>query len=187
MKQEEDTAGFWELWNRNRVVLYRKCLALMGDVEDALAIETWDEAITILQAIRSANSSYEEARIASLFCDAYVGRGLQTLAGIRDKSQDEEELVSQALADFEARFKQGELPENMREVEIRADVQPLAIYQVVKEAGLTNSTSEAMRMIEQGGVRIDGEKVADKNLKLARGKTVVLQVGKRKFARITVS
>ncbi len=95
--------------------------------------------------------------------------------------------ATKALADFEARFKQGELPENMREVEIRADVQPLAIYQVVKEAGLTNSTSEAMRMIEQGGVRIDGEKVADKNLKLARGKTVVLQVGKRKFARITVS
>jgi tyrosyl-tRNA synthetase len=55
---------------------------------------------------------------------------------------------------------------------------------MLKQAGLTASTSEALRMLEQGGVKLDGEKVSDKSLKLSRGKTVVLQVGKRKFARI---
>jgi len=77
-------------------------IAMMGDAENALVIEAWDEAITTLQAIRAANPNYEEARVASLFCDAYVGRGLQTLASIREPNQEEEEFVSQALADFEA-------------------------------------------------------------------------------------
>ena len=57
---------------------------------------------------------------------------------------------------------------------------------LLKAAGLTASTSEALRMIAQGGVKLDGEKVADKALKLASGASVVAQVGKRKFARVTV-
>ena len=56
--------------------------------------------------------------------------------------------------------------------------------QILKQVGLTASTSEAMRMIEQGGVRLDGEKVSDKGLVLGKGQEVVLQVGKRKFARV---
>ncbi|MCK6396777.1 S4 domain-containing protein, partial [Zoogloea sp.] len=55
-----------------------------------------------------------------------------------------------------------------------------------KQAGLTASTSESLRMIDQGGVRLDGEKVSDRGLVLAAGAVVVLQVGKRKFARVTV-
>ena len=62
-----------------------------------------------------------------------------------------------------------------------------AIPQVLKQAGLVASTSEAMRMIEAGGVRAGGEKVSDKGLQLSAGTTVVLQVGKRKFARVTLS
>jgi tyrosyl-tRNA synthetase len=58
---------------------------------------------------------------------------------------------------------------------------------VLKESQLVSSTSEALRMIEQGGVRINGEKVADKALAVKRGETVVLQVGKRKFARVTLA
>jgi tyrosyl-tRNA synthetase len=58
---------------------------------------------------------------------------------------------------------------------------------VLKQAGLTASTSEALRMIEQGGVKVNGEKVSDKAQKLARGTRAVLQVGKRKFARVTVT
>ena len=58
---------------------------------------------------------------------------------------------------------------------------------VLKRVGLTASTSEAMRMIDQGGVRVNGEKVSDKGLVLRQGETVILQVGKRKFARVTVS
>ena len=62
----------------------------------------------------------------------------------------------------------------------------LPIAQVLKQAGLVPSTSEALRMIDGGGVRLNSEKVSDKNLQLRAGETVVLQVGKRKFARITL-
>lgn len=92
-----------------------------------------------------------------------------------------------AARDFVARFSQGEAPENMPQVTVTSGSKPMAIAQVLKAAGLTASTSEALRMIEQGGVRIDGEKLSDRVLQLLPGKTVVLQVGKRKFARVTVA
>jgi tyrosyl-tRNA synthetase len=89
-----------------------------------------------------------------------------------------------ALADFEARFKQGEMPEHMPEHSVEA-IKMYTLPQILKQVGLTASTSEAMRMIEQGGVRLDGEKVSEKSLVLTeKGKEVVLQVGKRKFARV---
>ncbi|MPN16531.1 Tyrosine--tRNA ligase [bioreactor metagenome] len=62
----------------------------------------------------------------------------------------------------------------------------MAVFQVVKQAGLTGTTSEAMRMIEQGAVRLNGERVDDKSLMLGAGETVVLQVGKRKFAAVVL-
>jgi tyrosyl-tRNA synthetase len=93
--------------------------------------------------------------------------------------------AEKAQAEFEARFRDGALPEEMPEVTLRVDGTPLAIAQLLKQAGLTASTSEALRMIDQGGVRLDGERVSDKGLKLAPG-TYVLQVGKRKFARVTL-
>ncbi len=92
--------------------------------------------------------------------------------------------ASNALADFEARFKQGGVPDDMPQVKLAAPA-GLPIAQVLKLAGLTPSTTEATRMIEQGGVKIDGGKVSDKALKLAKG-VYVVQVGKRKFARVTV-
>ncbi len=94
--------------------------------------------------------------------------------------------AEQALADFEARFRQGALPDDMPEVAVSVAGADLPLSAILKQAGLTASTSEAIRMIDQGGVKIDGEKVVDKTLKLARGVTVVLQVGKRKFARVTL-
>jgi tyrosyl-tRNA synthetase len=94
--------------------------------------------------------------------------------------------AERAQADFEARFRQGALPEDMPDVTVSAGSRPMAIAQVLKAAGLTASTSEALRMIEQGGIRIDGEKVSDKAMQIPPGKTVVLQVGKRKFARVTI-
>ena len=63
----------------------------------------------------------------------------------------------------------------------------MPIAQILKTAGLCPSTSDALRMIDQGGVRVDGEKVADKSLRLAAGGTHVIQVGKRKFARVALS
>ena len=92
-----------------------------------------------------------------------------------------------ALADFEARFKQGELPEDIPEVNLQPDGEGLVIVQVLKQSGLTASTSEALRMIEQGGVKLNGEKVSDKALKLGKGGAFVLQVGKRRFARVTIA
>ena len=92
-----------------------------------------------------------------------------------------------AAADFDARFRRDEIPADIREVKIDSKGQSLSFAQVLKQAGLTASASEAVRMIEQGGVKIDGEKVGDKAFKLARGARVVLQVGKRKFARVTIT
>jgi tyrosyl-tRNA synthetase len=96
------------------------------------------------------------------------------------------EAADKALADFEARFREGTMPEQMPEVELHAPPGGIALPQVLKQAGLTTSTSEALRMIEQGGVKLNGEKVSDKALKLANDEQVVLQVGKRKFARVRI-
>ena len=92
-----------------------------------------------------------------------------------------------AEAEFEARFRRGAMPEDMPEVTLATAAQGMAITQILKASGLTASTSEALRMIEQGGVRVDGERVADKALRLDPRRTIVLQVGKRKFARVTLT
>ena len=92
--------------------------------------------------------------------------------------------AEKALADFEARFKQGEMPEEMPEHTIMIEMYSVPVTQLLKRVGLTASTSEAMRMIDQGGVRVNGEKIVDKGLALDKGQEVVLQVGKRKFARV---
>jgi tyrosyl-tRNA synthetase len=68
-----------------------------------------------------------------------------------------------------------------------AEGEGLSIVQALKQAGLTASTSEAIRMIQQGGVKADGEKVSDKGLVLPKGAAIVLQVGKRKFARVSIN
>jgi len=91
-----------------------------------------------------------------------------------------------ALAEFEARFKQGVLPADMPEITVAAAGGQIGIAHFLKQAGLVPSTSEALRMIEQGGVKLDGEKVSDKALQLKSGSVVVAQVGKRKFGRVTV-
>src|SRR5690348_9061814 len=105
--------------------------------------------------------------------------------------------AEQALADFEARFKHGEMPESIPEITVTITglgkkassdrVPEMALTKILKESQLVSSTSEALRMIEQGGVRINGEKVTEKTLAVKRGDTVVLQVGKRKFARVTLA
>lgn len=95
--------------------------------------------------------------------------------------------AASALADFEARFQRGALPEDLPEISLQLEGEQLAIAQVLKQAQLTASTSEALRMIDAGAVKADGEKVEDKNLLLAKGTVLVLQVGKRKFARVTLA
>ena len=94
--------------------------------------------------------------------------------------------AEQALTDFEARFRQGELPEDMPEILLNAAGGSIGIAQLLKQAGLVESTSDALRMIIQAAVKLDGERVSDKALTIRAGATVVAQVGKRKFARITI-
>jgi len=91
-----------------------------------------------------------------------------------------------ALTNFEARFKHGALPENMPEENLHAEGDGLTITKILKQTGLTASTTEALRMVEQGGVKLNGEKISDKNLKIKRGTTAVVQVGKRKFSKVKI-
>lgn len=91
-----------------------------------------------------------------------------------------------ALADFEARFSQGAIPDDIPEVLLESINGVLSVAQVLKQSGLTASTSEALRMVGQGGVKVDGAKIDDKNLEFPAASDFVVQVGKRKFARVKI-
>ncbi|MBT5032035.1 MAG: tyrosine--tRNA ligase [Proteobacteria bacterium] len=90
-----------------------------------------------------------------------------------------------AMQDFMQRFQKGGIPDDMPDVEIGAEKGSIPLANLLKDAGLCQSTSDAMRMVKQGAVRIDGERVEDPKLMINTG-VGVYQVGKRKFARITV-
>jgi len=92
-----------------------------------------------------------------------------------------------AKQDFIARFARGAMPDDMAETTLKLDQEDIGIASVLKQAGLTSSTSESFRMIQQGAVKIDGEKVTDKALSIDKGAVFVAQVGKRKFARIRLA
>ncbi len=136
-----------------------------------------------------------------------LDKSMQDIHGMREKAERGEEnprnykvmLAEELIArfhgpaaadaareDFERRFRQGQMPEDMPDVELAADGGQLPIAIVLKGAGLTSSTSEALRMIRQGAVRIDGERVEDPKLQVAAGTCHVYQVGKRRFARVSV-
>jgi len=134
-------------------------------------------------------------------------RPLSEIAGFKQQIEDGtnprdikfllcEEIITrfhdQAAADkakeaFIARFQKGAMPEDMPDIELQAREGHLVIGNLLKDADLVKSTSDAMRMIQQGAVRIDGEKVEDKKLKVQAGLERVFQVGKRKFAKISLS
>lgn len=93
--------------------------------------------------------------------------------------------AEKALADFQTRSKGG-IPDEVPEVAVTIEGDTVGIAQLLKLAGLVASTSEAFRSIEQGGIKLDGEKVSDKTLTLSKGVSVIAQVGKRKFANVTI-
>lgn len=97
-----------------------------------------------------------------------------------------QEEADKALADFETRFKRNEIPEDLVAQEVSLNSEQIGLGALLKTAGLVASSSEGIRMIEQGGVKIDGEKVSDKNHQLNKGDTFVVQVGKRKFAKLVL-
>jgi tyrosyl-tRNA synthetase len=93
--------------------------------------------------------------------------------------------AEKALSDFQTRAKGG-IPDEVPEISVKIEEQSIGIAQLLKIAGLVESTSEAMRAIQQGGVKIDSVKVEDKGLQIHKGSSLVAQVGKRKFAKIIV-
>lgn len=92
-----------------------------------------------------------------------------------------------AREDFIARFQKGAMPDQIDEVSLVAEGEAMPIASLLKAAGLVPSTSDALRMIQQGGVKIDGEKIEDRSLLIQKGSSAVFQVGKRKFARVTLN
>ena len=92
-----------------------------------------------------------------------------------------------AMRHFIAQFQRGETPDDIHEIILKIDSGAYCITNVLKDSGLTSSTSEAIRMINQGAVKVDGEKVSDTKLTVSTGTSHVFQVGKRKYARVIVS
>lgn len=95
--------------------------------------------------------------------------------------------ANKALESFQARFQHGAMPDEVLELELKIGMSNYSIANILKEAGLTSSTSESIRMINQGAVKIDGERISDPRLLLASGANHVYQVGKRKFARVKLT
>ena len=103
----------------------------------------------------------------------------ELVARFHDKAAAEK-----AKAEFISRFQKGAMPDEIEEISVASKDGGLGIAHVLKEAGLVASTSEAFRMIKQGAVKIDGERVEDKGLNVSAASAHVYQVGKRKFARV---
>ena len=97
-----------------------------------------------------------------------------------------QQAAEQAKENFIQRFRHGAVPDAMPETDLHSSEGKLGLGQVLKQAGLTSSSSEAFRMIAQGAVKIDGEKVSDRDTNLLAGQSHVIQVGKRKFARVSI-
>lgn len=95
--------------------------------------------------------------------------------------------AERARENFIARFRQGALPEDLPEIRLSAQDGRLPIANLLKEAGLTSSTSEALRLIQQGAVRIDGVRIEDRALEIRSGASHVVQVGKRRVAKVSVT
>jgi tyrosyl-tRNA synthetase len=114
--------------------------------------------------------------------DAKFQLGQEIVERFHDKAAAEN-----ALAAFIARFQKGAMPDEMPELTIDANGGEIKIANLLKDASLTGSTSDAFRMIKQGAVRVDGERITDKGLSIEAGNTHVFQVGKRRFARVTIT
>ena len=143
---------------------------LMWDYYELLSSRSMADIATLKQACEAGENPRH----------AKVALGQELVARFHGQAAAE-----QALADFEARFKQGALPDDMPEVTVQGADGSIGLAQLLKQAGLAPSTTEANRNIDQGGVKIDQEKVSEKGLKLSPG-VYVVQVGKRKFAKVTV-
>ncbi len=96
-----------------------------------------------------------------------------------------DEEAKQAREGFANQFKKGQVPDDLEEIMLTVEEEGMPIANVLKELGLTSSTSEAYRMIKAGAVKIDGDKIDDKNLRITASVQLIIQVGKRKFAKLS--
>ncbi len=136
-------------------------------------------------------SAHSESEITELKRNVELGRNPKEV-----KVELAQELVARfydeataqaAKESFDARFRQGLIPENLEEYRFNAQgAEGLGLLQLLKQANLVTTTSEAGRLVEQGGIKLDGERVNNKQIKLQSGISCVVQVGKRKFARIII-
>ena len=114
--------------------------------------------------------------------DAKFELGQEIVARFHDSAAAES-----AKQEFIARFQQGAMPDEISEITLECEGGSLGIAHLLKAAGLVSSTSDAFRMIKQGAVRIDAERVTDRALEIKAGTTAVFQVGKRRFARVSLT
>lgn len=144
---------------------------LMWRYFELLSFRSWDE-------IRRLQKEIEEGANPKL---AKVELALEIVERFHDKR-----AASQARDEFAARFQRGAMPSDIEEKQVAADGDGILIAKLLKNSGLVASTTEGVRMLKQGAVRIDSERVEDDAMTLAVGTTHVYQVGKRRFARVTV-
>ena len=114
--------------------------------------------------------------------DAKFELGVEIVARFHDDAAAEA-----AHQEFISRFQKGAMPDEIPEISLDAQDGQLGIAHLLRGAGLVSSTSEAFRMIKQGAVKVDGERVEDRGLHIEAGSTHIYQVGKRKFARVTLA
>lgn len=144
---------------------------LMWTYFDLVSLKTPEQIDELKQAIAAG----ENPR------NVKVQLAMELVARFHDQTE-----ADKALADFETKFKRNEIPEDLVLQEVQLSADNIGLGVLLKQAGLVASTSEGTRMIEQGGVKIDGEKISDKNHLLSKGATFVVQVGKRKFAKLNL-
>ncbi len=133
----------------------------------------------LLADIKSLRKAVDEGKNPR---DAKFELGREIVARFYDETAAEE-----AMGEFVARFQQGAMPDEIPDVDIACTDGKIGIAHLLKGAGLVSSTSEAFRMIKQGAVKIDGERIEDRSLELSVGSTNIYQVGKRKFARVSLN
>lgn len=142
---------------------------LMWDWYDLLSLRPNDE----IAALKKACSEGRNPRDAKVMLAKEIVARFHSVAA-----------ADGAETEFVNRFRQGAMPSDIPEVVVPAGEEGVQIARMLKEAGLVSSTSDGNRMIEQGGVRINGESVSDRSLRFMAGTDLVVQVGKRKWARI---
>ncbi len=136
----------------------------------------------------SARSAREIAGLRQQAAEGANPRDIKFLLGVELVTRFHgAAAAARAQEQFVARFQRGALPEDIETVTLSAEAEDYPIARLLKDAGLVASTSEALRMIQQGAVRLDGERVEDGQRKIARGETHVVQVGKRRVARVSVN